>query len=175
MEIAGIEIRRARRADARAIEAIRIRGWQVAYRYVFPAEELDRIEIDPSRFEDRLEDPPPGQATYVAERDAQLLGLAVIGPDGDDDERGELYALYVDPDHWSTGVGRKLMEQAESALADDYQEAVLWVLEGNERARGFYEAVGWTADGDEKPFERFGVTTAVVRYRKRLNSSTSRG
>ncbi len=170
-----MEIRRARRADARAIEAIRIRGWQAAYRYVFPPAELDRLEIDPSRIEDRLEDPPPGQATYVADRDGELLGLAVIGPDRDDGELGELYALYVDPDHWSTGVGRELMERVESALADAYEEGVLWVLEGNVRARRFYEAAGWRCDGAEKPFERFGVTTAVVLYRKRFRRSTSRG
>ena len=49
------------------------------------------------------------------------------------------------------------------------------MLDGNERARRFYEAAGWSADGARKPFERFGVTTAVVRYRKPLSRSTSRG
>ena len=37
-------------ADAEAIERIRIRGWQVGYRHVFPPEELDMQPVDWSRF-----------------------------------------------------------------------------------------------------------------------------
>jgi RimJ/RimL family protein N-acetyltransferase len=48
------------------------------------------------------------------------------------------------------------------------QEAVLWVLPGNRRARRFYEAAGWVADGAERSAEVQGVVVPEVRYRRRL-------
>ena len=44
-----------------------------------------------------------------------------------------------------------LLERVEQELrADARTQAYLWVLHGNTRAIGFYEAHGWTADGGEK-------------------------
>jgi len=34
-------VREARPDDAFAVESIRVRGWQIAYRHVFPPEQLD--------------------------------------------------------------------------------------------------------------------------------------
>ena len=91
------------------------------------------------------------------------------------DERGvgELYAIYVEPSSWSTGAGRALIERAEQELAERYDQATLWVLEDNPRARGFYERAGWTSDGGRKAEERLGVRAPEVRYRKRLSRSRS--
>jgi hypothetical protein len=47
---------------------------------------------------------------------------------------------------------------------------VLWVLEGDARARRFYEIAGWVADGTERTSEVFGVTVREVRYRRRSTS-----
>jgi ribosomal protein S18 acetylase RimI-like enzyme len=58
------------------------------------------------------------------------------------------------------------MGTAEASLAADYGAALLWVLEDNPRARGFYERAGWAPDGVRKAEERFGVRAAEVRYRK---------
>ena len=57
--------------------------------------------------------------------------------------------------------------------ARGFTDAILWVLVGNQRARRFYEAAGWTCDGAEKS-ERVGAvggTTATIvetRYRRVL-------
>lgn len=45
---------------------------------------------------------------------------------------------------------------------------LLWVLEGNARARRFYERSGFRADGTEEPFEVDGVAVPEVRYAGRL-------
>ena len=58
------------------------------------------------------------------------------------------------------------MAAAERALAARFDAALLWVLEDNPRARGFYERAGWAPDGVRKAEERFGVRAAEVRYRK---------
>ena len=166
-----MHIRPASPDDALAIETIRVRGWQRAYRHVFPAADLDALPIDPERWRSRILVPPAGWSTVVCEDDARVVGFASTGPSRDEDEFGEVYAIYVDPDAWSTGAGRALMRSAEAALADDYRAALLWVLEDNPRARNFYERAGFAPDGARKAEERFGVRAAEVRYRKDFTSS----
>ncbi len=164
-------VRLATRADAEAIERIRVGGWQVGYRHVFPAEQLERLEIDRSRWERRLERPPAGWTTFVAEGHGRTLGFVSVGPSRDEAGVGEVYAVYVDPDDWRQGAGRALLERGEERLAEEYREATLWVLEDNPRARRFYEAVGWHLDGGRQTVERLGVSPPEVRYRKRLASN----
>jgi ribosomal protein S18 acetylase RimI-like enzyme len=161
-----MHIRPASPADALAIETIRIRGWRTAYRHVFPVAELDALPIDPDRWRSRILVPPPGWTTVVCEDDERVVGFASTGPSRDEDDFGELYAIYVDPGAWSTGAGRALLLDAEKALSADYSAALLWVLEDNPRARRFYERAGWAPDGVRKAEERFGVRAAEVRYRK---------
>src|SRR5581483_8558157 len=122
---------------------------------------------DWSRFEPELETPGPGRACFVADSGGELLGWAVVGPDASGD-RGELHGLYVDPDHWSHGVGRALIGRAEAELAATWDEAILWTLEDNPGTRRFYERCGWRADGTRGSLRRLGVDAPVVRYRKRL-------
>ena len=62
-----------------------------------------------------------------------------------DDDTGELYAIYVRPNSWSTGAGLALMDAGVDWLAERWPEAVLWVAEENPRARRFYERYGWIA------------------------------
>ena len=161
-----MQIRPASPDDALAIETIRVHGWRSAYRHVFPAADLDALPIDPERWRARLHVPPPGWTTFVCEDEGHVVGFASTGPSRDEDELGELYAIYVEPDAWSTGAGRALMASAEATLAVAYDAALLWVLEDNPRARGFYERAGWAADGVHKAEERFGVRAPEVRYRK---------
>ena len=161
-----MHIRPASPDDALAIETIRVNGWRSAYRHVFPAADLDALSIDAERWRSRLHVPPPGWLTVVCEDDGRVVGFASTGPSRDEDEIGELYAIYVDPEAWSTGAGRALMTAAEERLEAEWDAALLWVLEENPRARGFYERAGWAPDGVRKAEERFGVRAPEVRYRK---------
>jgi GNAT superfamily N-acetyltransferase len=164
-----VQIRAATGADAEAIARVQERTWRAAYRHVFPAEELDRDGfIQPQRWRGRLEHPPGGWSTFVAEESGRVIGFAAVGPSRDEPRTGELYAIYVEPEAWSTGTGRALIEAAESRLHERYREATLWVLADNPRARAFYERAGWRADGAEKAEERWGVRATEVRYRKPL-------
>ena len=162
-----MDVRLGTAEDAPAIETIRVRGWRVAYRHVLPANELDAMPIDASRWRARLQAPPPGWSTFVVADDRGLVvGFASVGPSRDEHGIGELYAIYVDPDAWSTGAGRALIERSEEQLAREYRQATLWVLEDNPRARAFYERAGWHADGARKAEVRWGVHAPEVRYRK---------
>src|SRR5262245_9777052 len=97
--------------DAEGIERVRIRGWKVAYRHVFPAEALDALEVDGTWWRDYLREPMPMHGTFVSEEDGTVLGFAMIGPSREESGSGELYGLYVDPDTWSRGIGRALIER----------------------------------------------------------------
>ena len=164
-----MRVRLARGTDSRAIETIRVRGWQTAYRHVFPVDELDALPVDDERWRSRLTDPPPGWSTFVVEDgDGRVAGFSSVGPSRDERGLGELYAIYVDPAAWSTGAGRALIERAEEQLRAEYDVATLWVLEDNPRARRFYERAGRTPDGALKAEERWGVRAPEVRYRKEL-------
>ena len=114
----------------------------------------------------------PGWTTFVAERDGEIVGFASVGPSRDERGLGELYAIYVDPDSWSQGAGRALVARAEEQLAGEYEEATLWVLAANPRARHFYERAGWLPDGTSKSEERLGVRAEELRYRKTLATSS---
>jgi GNAT superfamily N-acetyltransferase len=166
-----MQVRKATADDAPGIARVQERGWQLAYRHVFPAEELDRGGfIQAHRWTERLERPPAGWTTFVAEHDDEIVGFTSVGPSRDEPGIGELYAIYVDPEQWSTGTGRALIEVAEEQLRSEYQEVTLWVLEANPRAREFYERGGWSVDGGRKAEARWGVRAPEVRYRKRFTA-----
>ena len=108
-------------------------------------------------------------AVLVAERAGEVVGFAAAGPSPDPEGAGELFAIDLDPAHWGTGAGRALLEAAQAELDRlGFDESVLWVLPGNARARRFYEAAGWAADGTERTIEVEGMTLPEVRYRRRL-------
>jgi GNAT superfamily N-acetyltransferase len=161
-----VHVRIASPDDSLAIERARVHGWRAAYRHVFPKADLDAMPIDGDRWRTRLHVPPPGWTTFVCEDAGVVVGFASVGPSRDEDGVGELYAIYVEPDAWSTGAGRLLIEAAEEQLTREYDAALLWVLEDNPRARRFYERAGWAPDGARKAEQRFGVRAPEVRYRK---------
>jgi GNAT superfamily N-acetyltransferase len=100
----------------------------------------------------------------------QVVGVSAFGADRDlpnDANRGELWTLYVAPLHWGRGYGYALLRDAEEALAArGRRDLALWVLEGNDRARRFYERAGWRGDDGMKPFGDSGLYE--VRYRKQV-------
>jgi RimJ/RimL family protein N-acetyltransferase len=82
---------------------------------------------------------------------------------------GEIRAIYLVPAAWGRGHGRDLMTAALADLAAaGYAEATLWVLDRNNRARRFYEAAGFRADGSVKEYNGIGFTLPEVRYRRQL-------
>ncbi|MGZ4353424.1 MAG: N-acetyltransferase family protein [Gaiellaceae bacterium] len=164
--VAPMAVRRATAEDADAIAAVHVRTWQGAYRDVFPPAELDAIVVEPRALAWRSHLAGGRVSAFV---DEELTGFASVGPSRDEDGVGELYAIYVLPERWGSGVARELMAAAEAELRGrGYAEATLWVLDDNPRARGFYEACGWTVDGAAKTDVHLGVDVAEVRYRKAL-------
>ena len=172
----GLAIRAAVPADAAEIARVHVASWRAAYRGLLPDRYLERLSVDDRAptWRRRIDGRQPGEAVLVAERVGAIVGFASAGPtrDRDADPRsvGEVYAVYLAPAEWGRGAGRRLLERAVAALRDvGFAHAGLWVLETNAHARGFYEHLGWRADGSTKQ-ERFGERVTEVRYRLALRS-----
>jgi ribosomal protein S18 acetylase RimI-like enzyme len=83
----------------------------------------------------------PDGETYIAFEDSEAVGVVSVG-------HGVLQTLYVMPESWSQGVGNALHDLALERLREaNVQEARLWTLTENHRARAFYEKRGWSLTG----------------------------
>ena len=150
-------IRPATPEDAEATARIHLDSWAAAYTLRGPSLE--------QRLDQHRRFPP----SFVAEVDAQIAGFVGVGASRDPDADGELYVLYVDPAYWGSGIGCELIRAGEERMRElGYRHVVLWVLDDNPRARRFYEAAGWQADGEQRPIEFLGQTVPEVRYAKQL-------
>ena len=88
---------------------------------------------------------------YIAKDGDHVVGFAGYGHrDGEPQDTGEVFALYVLAEYYCKGVGCKLMDAAIKQLKNDYQHICLWTLKKNKRAIRFYQKCGFTADGAEK-------------------------
>jgi ribosomal protein S18 acetylase RimI-like enzyme len=92
-----------------------------------------------------------GRRAFVAYEGDTVVGVVLAGPDPHDPRRGHVARLYVTPRRWGAGIGRKLYCAAlEHLRGAGFAEATLWVLERNDRARSWYERLGWRATGERK-------------------------
>jgi GNAT superfamily N-acetyltransferase len=166
-------IRRAESTDAAAIAGIHVRSWQAAYRGLIPETYLDQLspaQRQPMWERELAGTSWPRKGILVAEIDGQVSGFAGLCPTRDQDENpenvGEIAAIYLAPEVWGAGVGRHLMASALHALGEaEYEQATLWVLDTNARARRFYEAAGWRSDGAVKADTTRGFLLNEIRYR----------
>jgi ribosomal protein S18 acetylase RimI-like enzyme len=172
------KLRRARGADAPAVAAVNIHAWQVAYRGIIPDAHLDGLDVATRAARYDFDTTVAGAPeTWIAVDGDDVVGFVAFAPSRDDDLPGfgEVFALYVAPDRWRSGAGSALLAQAEALLRDaGFNEAHLWVLEDNARARRFYERAGWTPDGARKVVEIGGRPLAEVRYRKAAAGTPAR-
>jgi ribosomal protein S18 acetylase RimI-like enzyme len=165
-----VTIRAADEADAAAIAGVRVAAWRGAYRGLMPDALLDRPDLEASEaraLAERLRSLGAGAHVAVAAVGARMVGYCAYGPGGDGEPHvGAVYDLYVHPDAWRQGVGRRLLERALEHLGGQgARAATLFVFEQNVRARAFYEAAGWAPDGHRELYERPEFALPVLRYR----------
>ncbi|SPM42634.1 Ribosomal protein S18 acetylase RimI and related acetyltransferases [Mycobacterium numidiamassiliense] len=166
-----MQVRAAAPGDAMAAARVHVRSWQWAYRGLVAQDYLDGLR--PEAWAGRYTFGLVGlrvPSTQVAVDGATICGLVTTGLCRDDDlsNCGELMAIYVDPAHAHAGVGRSLMAAARERLGAVAGRAALWVLDGNVRARRFYERDGWRCDGSRRTRVYGGVPVGEVRYQSAL-------
>jgi ribosomal protein S18 acetylase RimI-like enzyme len=144
-----LAVRPARAEDAAQMARVTVRCWQETYRGLLPDAVLD----DPGLLAVRerfwtaalTEQPYRDNRVAVAERDGELIGIAMSGPplDAAAAWARQLYVLYVHAADHGTGAGRALLE----AVVDPEEPVALWVADPNPRAQAFYRKHGFVADG----------------------------
>lgn len=170
---ARIVLREARVADAAALAEIHIAAWRAAYRGLMPDEYLAALSLDERTrmWSSVLARPSPAKSV-IAEIDGAAAGWCRFGPTRDEEaaEVAEIYALNIHPQFWRRGAGRALCEHAlHEAAVREHTTLTLWVLSGNQRARRFYESIGFVPDGAEKTDTRLiGSPLHDLRYRKEI-------
>jgi GNAT superfamily N-acetyltransferase len=167
-----IHVRHAVPVDGPAMGAVQVAAWRAAYAGMMSDDYL--AGLDPEAFGERwrqsvAEDSTLGRAVLVAERGGRVIAICATGEfrarASDDEPTGELWMLNAHPDAFGKGASVALHAEALHRLAGaGHQEAVLWVVRENTRARRFYEREGWAADGHETIADLGGVDVTEIRY-----------
>lgn len=129
---AEVVTRRFQSCDAEALIAL----WQEVLPSSQPWNEPRRVLCRKMNRRDDL--------VFVAERDEKIVGALIAGYDG---IRGWIYSLAVSPEQRRSGIGRKLMDAAESVLAERGCPKVnLQVRSTNLKVLEFYRQCGYEVE-----------------------------
>ncbi|MFE7511544.1 GNAT family N-acetyltransferase [Streptomyces sp. NPDC057540] len=168
-------LREAHPEDAAALAAVHVLSWRAAYRDLVPGPYLDALDIEEraAAWRSRLTAPDRPSVLMATDDGGRAVAFSSFRACPDEEfapgSTAELSALYALPEVWGTGVGRALLSASTGALAaDGFRAAVLWVFAGNARARRFYEAAGWQADGASVREDTGGRVLEELRYRRHL-------
>jgi GNAT superfamily N-acetyltransferase len=159
---ADASVRSARPEDAPGMGRVQAAAWQASYAGVLPSDLLDRL--DPTELAEvwraALADPPTrSHRVLVALASGEVVGFAATGPsEGSEGNHlpapGEVLALLVDPAARHQGHGSRLLNAAADRLRESgFDDAVVWVSEGDEARRDFLTAAGFAADGGTRTLE----------------------
>lgn len=112
------------------------------------------------------------QATYLGYDQMNPVAMAVgLNRDVGGVAGLLVFSVYVKAAHRGTAVASELMAAVEDwGRSWKAPLATLWVTETNERARGFYEKIGYHPTGDRKAIPR--SSDIELRLEKHLPDST---
>jgi ribosomal protein S18 acetylase RimI-like enzyme len=163
MPHSGVRLRPAEPGDAAGIGHVFDAAVRDGWRYLgdlvrqplFPASEWDQLIADHG---------PPDVLLVAVDDLAHVVGFTAAHP-GD----GEMFLLFVDPQHAGQGIGRNLLDAAHAALrAAGNTQAHLYTHEQNERALAVYTAAGYRPDGTVRESDFRGITLREPRLVKQL-------
>ncbi|MDL2224624.1 GNAT family N-acetyltransferase [Eubacteriales bacterium OttesenSCG-928-M02] len=169
-------IRPAFPEDVTAISQIHAASWRHAYRGIIPQAYLDTLAenqwvpalTNGLKYE--------GMRAYLSIQKGQAVGAITLGPGRkeiagapEEDSWGEIYSVYILPSHTGKGQGRALISHALSVLRDmGFSRCYLWVAADNTPAIGFYQHMGFSADGITHDFPIMGEAISELRLSIKL-------
>ena len=165
-------VRPAGPADALGLAIVQVRSWRAAYPGIVPDAILRSLSVERRELAWRQILGDGASQTYVAVTGEAIAGWISVGRSRDGDATpatGELWGIYVDPDHWARGAGHALWARGEPHLAAaGFAEVTLWVFRDNVRAQRFYRGIGFAPDGAGQAIDFDGISVPEIRFRRRL-------
>lgn len=147
--------------DAEALADVHIATWQKAYEGILPSDFLTGLD---RRGRVRFWNRQLRRGARVSVTGNPVAGFCYAG-DSEAEGWGEIYAIYVRPEHWGEGLGHALFVAGQDHLRDrGHDRALLWVLRDNRRARDFYERQGWSVGRPIRVEDIGGIQVTEVRY-----------
>lgn len=146
-------IRPGRADDASTLAVLATQVWLHTYATEGVSNEISDYvlaELTPTKFSAALGD--TSSRTLVAEQRNKLIGFAVVRLNAPCPVAGgplaELQTLYVQAPFIGTGLGKRLLQNAE-AVARQHCDAALWLTVNaqNQRAIAFYDHLGYRKAG----------------------------
>jgi ribosomal protein S18 acetylase RimI-like enzyme len=167
--------------DSRAIAEVHVASWHAAYASIVSADYLATLSVEHREASWKKQLLGGSPAVLVARDATRVVGFLAFGPCRDPEAPshwGEIWALYVLPSHWSSGVGRALWLAALASLCSKGLNTItVWVMALNVRGIKFYIAAGFVAEPDsEKVFSLGDQELGEVRliYQDASNLSMER-
>ncbi|MGE6785850.1 N-acetyltransferase family protein [Ensifer adhaerens] len=148
-----VTIRQATPADADAIAQFHVRVWRQTYRDLAPPEVYAALDENRRRstWREKLTAEDPDQIVFLVELGERPVAIGAAGAPsaaifGD---LGEIRNLYVDPDVKRQGLGRLLLSRLALHLRErGFPGVGVGVVDGNEAAIAFYDALGGQRAGE---------------------------
>lgn len=166
-----INVQKPERKHAPALAALHIAAWKQAYAGIVPQHVLDELSVDESmnRWKERIENPKTTEHLRIAVYDDEVLGFAMFGESREamnlPQEYGEIYALYIHPNHWRKGAGNAVIQYAFKWFEEhQFPGVYLWALKENKQARSFYESAGMVLVPQERYITTHGVELLCCCY-----------
>jgi len=141
------QVRPAEMSDSRAVAEVHAAAARAAYEGLLPEDQLKALApaTREAKWREAIEFSEP--QVHVAELGGQVVGF--VGFDRSRDPKtpstaGEIWAIYVKPEHWDKGVGVALWDAAREGLEEEGCTSVtVWVPLRNDRAIRFHELAGF--------------------------------
>ena len=141
----GARIRRVTADDWLLLQGVRLAALADAP-YAFGSSHAEESRFDEGEWRSRA----AGYAWFIALDGATPIGV-VGGADLKSPYSRTLFAMWTAERSRGTGVAEALVDAVgDWARADGAEELVLWNADGNERARRFYQRLGFVRTGNRK-------------------------
>ncbi len=159
--------------DARQVAEIHVTTWQSAYQGIVPADYLASLSVDEREAMWRESIVKGVPQLFVAKVEGAMVGWVAFGPcrdAGPPPDCAEVWAIYVAPPSWSSGVGRRLWRRSRARMLEQgFKTVSAWLFAQNARAIKFYRAAGFAPDlSSVTEFELGGKQLQEIRYARRL-------
>lgn len=166
-----ILIRQAEISDIEAMSRVVAQSWEATYKNLISREDM-RFFTNPARRKEMLEKRlVNGDLIYTLLLNGEVSGVcsAKEYENAEFPHTAEIDQLYLSPQSVGRGLGGKLLEHMLKSLkSKGYKQAVLFTMEGNEKATGFYYHLGFKPDGFYLICENLSRKNRALRYVKEL-------